>query len=347
MELMRVLVVEDNWVVADAVAEGLRDQGMAVDVAYDGPTGQDKATVNAYDVIVLDRDLPRLHGDVLCQQTVVSPSTSRILMLTAAAAVEDRVEGLNLGADDYLAKPFDFSELVARVRALARPSPSAPPVLARGDLIIARAVGGLVRCTADASVAATYAVVAPTSAPAPAHNSIPAGLARTCKTAEANGTLKPDPALATQCQYFLGAANQRTSDLHELLVWSLGGLGVATIMAGALGWAIGRRILLPLHKVTAAARRASQDRLDERISLDGPDDELKELADTFDDMLTPLDLAFASQRRFVANASHELRTPLTSMATLIDVAMSKPTRTTEQLEVLAGRVRQAVAQSEA
>src|SRR5258708_27620529 len=139
MEPMRVLIVEDNSVVADAVAEGLRDQGMAVDVAYDGPAGQDKATVNAYDVIVLDRDLPRLHGDVLCQQIVVSPSTSRILMLTAAAAVEDRVEGLNLGADDYLAKPFDFSELVARGRARARRSPPAPPPPALRHPIIHRA----------------------------------------------------------------------------------------------------------------------------------------------------------------------------------------------------------------
>jgi DNA-binding response OmpR family regulator len=138
MGTVRVLVVEDNAVTADAVAEGLRDQGMAVDVAYDGPAGLEKATVNAYDVIVLDRDLPRLHGDALCQQIVDSPSTSRILMLTAAGQVENRVEGLNLGADDYLAKPFDFSELVARVRALARRSPSTPPVLTRGDLIVDR-----------------------------------------------------------------------------------------------------------------------------------------------------------------------------------------------------------------
>ena len=181
----------------------------------------------------------------------------------------------------------------------------------------------------------TAALARPTSSP----SSIPNGLVRTCQTAEANGTLKLDPALATQCQYFSGAANQRTRDLHELLVWSLGGLAVATIVAGISGWAIGQRILLPLHKVTAAARRASQERLDERISLDGPDDELKELADTFDDMLNRLDLAFASQRRFVANASHELRTPLTSMRTLIDVAMAKPTRTTAQFEVLVGRVR--------
>jgi DNA-binding response OmpR family regulator len=138
MDAMRVLVVEDNSVVADAIAEGLRDEGMAVDVAYDGSSGLEKVTVNEYDVVVLDRDLPRLHGDELCTQIVNSARTSRILMLTAAGQVEDRVEGLNLGADDYLAKPFDFSELVARVRALARRSPSAPPVLTRGDLIVDR-----------------------------------------------------------------------------------------------------------------------------------------------------------------------------------------------------------------
>jgi DNA-binding response OmpR family regulator len=139
MEAVRVLVVEDNSVVADAVAEGLRDQGMAVDIAYDGPSGLEKVVVNTYDVVVLDRDLPGLHGDNLCRQIVGSPYPSRVLMLTAAGQVEDRVEGLNLGADDYLAKPFDFSELVARVRALARRSPSTPPVLTRGDLVVDRA----------------------------------------------------------------------------------------------------------------------------------------------------------------------------------------------------------------
>ena len=134
-----MLVVEDNSVVADAVAEGLRDQGMAVDVAYDGLSGLEKTAVNTYDVVILDRDLPELHGDKLCEQIVGSPCPSRVLMLTAAGQVEDRVEGLNLGADDYLAKPFDFSELVARVRALARRSPSTPPVLTRGDLVVDRA----------------------------------------------------------------------------------------------------------------------------------------------------------------------------------------------------------------
>ncbi|MGH9123623.1 MAG: response regulator transcription factor [Acidimicrobiales bacterium] len=136
---MRVLVVEDNSVVADAVAEGLRDQGMAVDIAYDGRSGLDKATLNTYDVVVLDRDLPRLHGDSLCQHIVESPRPSRILMLTAAGGIEDRVDGLNLGADDYLAKPFHFAELVARVRALARRTPSTTPVLTRGDLTVDRA----------------------------------------------------------------------------------------------------------------------------------------------------------------------------------------------------------------
>jgi DNA-binding response OmpR family regulator len=138
MEAMRVLIVEDNAMVADAVAEGLRDQGIAVDVAYDGPSGMEKAVVNSYDVVILDRDLPGLHGDRFCQQIVESPCPTRIMMLTAAGQVEDRVEGLNLGADDYLAKPFDFVELVARVRALARRSPSTPPVLTRGDLMVDR-----------------------------------------------------------------------------------------------------------------------------------------------------------------------------------------------------------------
>jgi signal transduction histidine kinase len=230
--------------------------------------------------------------------------------------------------------------------ALARPRPRlrAPrSVRAR----IALACAGLFLVISAAFVAAIYTVVDRSFGPTPPHSPAPAGLARTCQRAEANGTLKHNPALADPCQYFFGAANQRTTDLHELLVWSVGGLAVATILAGILAWSIGRRILLPLRKVTIAARRASQERLDERIGLDGPDDELKELADTFDDMLRRLDRAFASQRRFLANASHELRTPLTSMRTLIDVAMAKPIRTTEQFEVLVARIRSALERCEA
>jgi DNA-binding response OmpR family regulator len=135
---VRVLVVEDHKVLADRIAEGLRDQGMAVDVAYDGEAALESTAVTGYDVIVLDRDLPRVHGDAVCASLVTGSAQARILMLTAAAAVGDRVDGLNLGADDYLGKPFAFTELVARVRALGRRSPSAPPVLFSGDLAIDR-----------------------------------------------------------------------------------------------------------------------------------------------------------------------------------------------------------------
>lgn len=136
---MRVLVVEDQVDLADDIAEGLRDQGMAADVAYDGSSGMQKALLSRYDVVVLDRDLPKVHGDAICAALVSGGCEARILMLTAAAAVGDRVEGLNLGADDYLTKPFAFAELVARVRALSRRSTAAPaPVIVRGGLVFDR-----------------------------------------------------------------------------------------------------------------------------------------------------------------------------------------------------------------
>jgi DNA-binding response OmpR family regulator len=134
---VRVLVVEDNQVVAQAVAEGLRDQGFAVDVAGDGAAGLAKAGLTGYDVIVLDRDLPAVHGDEVCGR-LAGRDGARILMLTAAGAPGDRVAGLDLGADDYLVKPFHFPELVARVRALARRAPPVPPVLRRGELELDR-----------------------------------------------------------------------------------------------------------------------------------------------------------------------------------------------------------------
>ncbi|HEV2362189.1 MAG TPA: response regulator, partial [Acidimicrobiales bacterium] len=136
---MRVLVVEDQVDLADDIAEGLRDEGMAADVAYDGAGGIEKALLNTYDVVVLDRDLPKVHGDAVCATLVGAGSAARILMLTAAVAVGERVEGLNLGADDYLTKPFAFAELVARVRALSRRTPSTPPVITRADLVFDRA----------------------------------------------------------------------------------------------------------------------------------------------------------------------------------------------------------------
>ncbi len=215
---------------------------------------------------------------------------------------------------------------------------------------VALACSGLFLLTGGAFVAATYTLT-DHSLPSSAFAVPNKALLRACTTAEHNGTLaraqvaKCKRAFVVAAQF--GSASQRTHDLHELLRWSLVGLVVATVVAGILAWAVGKSVLVPLHKVTGAARRASQEHLDERIRLGGPHDELRELADTFDDMLDRLDASFASQRRFVANASHELRTPLTSVRTLIDVAMAKPTRSIEDFEVLVGRVREALGQSEA
>ncbi|MFB4314656.1 response regulator transcription factor [Actinomadura sp. 21ATH] len=131
---MRVLIVEDERVLADAIAEGLREEAMAVDVAYDGDAALERAACTGYDVVVLDRDLPGVHGDDVCRE-LAGGHPGRILMLTAAGDVEQRVDGLALGADDYLPKPFVFAELVARVRALGRRSaPAVPPVLERAGV---------------------------------------------------------------------------------------------------------------------------------------------------------------------------------------------------------------------
>ncbi len=132
---MRILVVEDEKLLADAVAEWLRREAFAVDIAYDGDSALERLGVNEYDVVVLDRDLPVVHGDDVCRALVDSGAQTRILMLTAAATVRERVSGLSLGADDYLGKPFAFVELSARVHALLRRArPAAPPVLERAGI---------------------------------------------------------------------------------------------------------------------------------------------------------------------------------------------------------------------
>ena len=136
---MRVLVVEDHAALAERIGEGLRDAGLAVDVVNDGAAALERTAGTDYDVVVLDRDLPRVHGDRVCRELVRQGSHSRILMLTAAADVTDRVDGLELGADDYLGKPFAFGELVARIRALGRRGPGTPALVQRGDLVVDRA----------------------------------------------------------------------------------------------------------------------------------------------------------------------------------------------------------------
>jgi DNA-binding response OmpR family regulator len=134
---MRVLVAEDERTLADLIAEGLRRHAMAVDVAYDGAAALERLRVNDYDVLVLDRDLPVVHGDDVCRALAENGSRVRILMLTASGTVDDRVAGLDIGADDYLPKPFEYAELLARVRALGRRSrPSLPPVLRRSGIVV-------------------------------------------------------------------------------------------------------------------------------------------------------------------------------------------------------------------
>jgi DNA-binding response OmpR family regulator len=134
---MRVLVVEDHELLARTLGTGLRREGMAVDVVLDGDDALEHLAVTRYDVVVLDRDLPGVHGDEVCRRLVAQRSVTRVLMLTAASTVKDRVTGLSLGADDYLPKPFDFAELVARVRALGRRiAVPLPPRLECGDVML-------------------------------------------------------------------------------------------------------------------------------------------------------------------------------------------------------------------
>jgi DNA-binding response OmpR family regulator len=134
---MRVLVAEDEPLMADTIAEGLRRRSMAVDVCYDGDAALERVTVHRYDVVILDRDLPKVHGDEVCRAIVASGAEARVLMLTAAAGIRDRVDGLDLGADDYLTKPFAFAELVARVGSLGRRARAAlPPVLERAGIMM-------------------------------------------------------------------------------------------------------------------------------------------------------------------------------------------------------------------
>jgi signal transduction histidine kinase len=166
-------------------------------------------------------------------------------------------------------------------------------------------------------------------------------------------TTKPPPSVLELCKtlFSAGAASgsqaQRSDALRNLLVISLAGLGLMTVASGGLGWYVSGRVLRPVQRITETARRASEQHLGERLNLEGAKDELKELADTFDDMLERLDAAFAAQRRFVANASHELRTPLTVMRTAIDVTLAKPSLTVPQLTDMAARVRRSTDKAEA
>ncbi|HEY2440713.1 MAG TPA: HAMP domain-containing sensor histidine kinase [Solirubrobacteraceae bacterium] len=202
-----------------------------------------------------------------------------------------------------------------------------------------------------ALLAVTYTLVATALLPASSGSSKPippreAQLLRLCKPAPAS------PTLLEECKRAIaavggGPGDQRASELVALRGASVIGLGVLAIASAGLGWLVSGRALMPVRSITEAARRASELRLGQRLAVTGPDDELKELADTFDVMLERLDAAFTSQKRFVANAAHELRTPLTAMRTAIEVTLSKPTRTPDQLEAMAARIQRSVERAEA
>jgi signal transduction histidine kinase len=217
----------------------------------------------------------------------------------------------------------------------------------------------------------TYGLVAASLPPSrkPAsyeYSKVVAEMRRLCSTPSAEATPAPNPSASTststkqanpnaaECKRLseyaagvqAGATSQRDQTLHSLLLYSLLGLGVMTVASGGAGWFVSGRVLRPVRAITETARRASEQHLGERIGMTGPRDELRELADTFDDMLERLDQAFAAQRVFVANASHELRTPLTVMRTAIDVTLAKPGRTQAQLEDMAERVRNRIEKAE-
>lgn len=207
-----------------------------------------------------------------------------------------------------------------------------------------------------ALLALTYALLANVLLPsptAPFKSVAPsvAQLAGSCKQREAPGEPAVSPSLLARCNRAFAAVGPgpaaRGDALRALRAASLIGLGFLAIASAGLGWLVSGRALRPVRSITEAARRASELRLGQRLALAGPDDELKELADTFDVMLERLDAAFTSQKRFVANAAHELRTPLTAMRTAIEVTLSKPTRTPDQLEAMADRVRRSVERAEA
>ena len=206
----------------------------------------------------------------------------------------------------------------------------------------------------SALLALTYGLVAANLPAQSTTTQSPSGMDSNALAKLKNACRQPHPDLGTivACKRAFsagagaGAASVRDRALDSLLLFSLLGLGVMTVASGGLGWYVSGRVLRPVRAITETARRASDQHLGERLALTGAQDELKELADTFDDMLERLDQAFAAQRRFVANASHELRTPLTVMRTAIDVALAKPNRTTQQLEDMAARVRRSIDRAE-
>ena len=464
---MRVLIVEDHKELALTIAGGLRREGMAVDAVFDGQEGLRHGMQDSYDVVVLDRDLPGLHGDEVCRALVAAGTRARVLMLTAADTIESRVDGLGLGADDYLPKPFAFAELVARIRALERRShPARPPLLACGDIQLdtihrvatragrrielspkeltvlelllaaggaplsteellqrgwdqyADAFSGVVKVTINrlraqarrarrdrdgpprrlphtetmttrpiaalsrrwqslpprtirlrltviygglfivcgaALLGITYGLVSNRYTPGyvlavgqqagvkagfgppllsgTPQAPLPLSIPDSAKLLVRGPTGLPRPASGQVAARAIVTASkaQSTAALGTLLAESAIALTIMAVIALWLAWVVAGRALRPLRTMTATARAISASNLHRRLALDGPDDELAQLADTFDALLERLETAFAAQRQFAANVSHELRTPLTLERTLLEVALADPEASADSL----------------
>src|SRR5207248_2457361 len=315
---MRVLLVEDEPYMADAIRDGLRLEAIAADIADDGDTALELLNVNAYDIAVLDRDVPGPSGDEIAKHIVASGSGMPILMLTAADRIDDKTSGFGLGADDYLTKPFELQELVLRLRALdRRRAHNSPPV---------REIGGLRLDPFRREVYRDGRHVALTRKQFAVLEIL---------VAAEGGVVSADELLDTPCD---DIAYQRTnavrshSDLwREFAPTAVIVLAFLLAFGLAGGWLLAGRMLAPMTRITDASRLAATGSRSHRIRLPGRSDEFRELADAFDTMLARLEAHIAEQQRFAANASHELRTPLAITQTLLDVASNDPNRDTGEL----------------
>src|SRR5207247_438054 len=294
---MRVLLVEDEPYMAEAIRDGLRLEAIAADIAGDGDTALELLSINAYDIAILDRDIPGPSGDEIAKRIVASGSGMPILMLTAADRLDDKTTGFELGADDYLTKPFELQELALRLRALdRRRAHNRPPVREIAGLRLdpfRREVyrdGRYVALTRK-QFAVLEVLVAAEGGVISAEELL--------KRAWAENADPYTNAVRSHADLLRAFAPTAAIVLAFLLVFGLLG-----------GWLLAGRMLAPLTRITDATRIAENGSLSHRIQLEGRKDEFRELADAFDAMLARLEAHIAEQQRFAANASHELRTPL-------------------------------------
>src|SRR5436189_39141 len=291
---------------ADAIRDGLRLEAIAADVAGDGDAALELLTVNAYDIAVLDRDIPGPSGDEIAKRIVASGSGMPILMLTAADRLDDKTTGFELGADDYLTKPFELQELVLRLRALdRRRAHSRPPVREIAGLRLDPFRREVYRDGRYVALPRTQCALLLTAGYFSLSRGVHPGVIFVVRShADLLRSFAPIAAIV----------------MAFLLVFGLVG-----------GWLLAGRMLAPLTRITDATRMAADGSLSHRIELPGRKDEFRELADAFDAMLARLEAHVAEQQRFAANASHELRTPLAVTQTLLDVARNDPHRNNGEL----------------